>query len=197
MLMKKALTTFAMAAVVAVSAGTLFSSCNAVKDAVPSQTVSFDGASADVVIPPTSDTTAKGNLATATFRYNIDSLIKDKTGGALGAGNIKSVKIASVSLSISDIDQNNSFANFQYASFTFNTDVTPGSSPYDVASIDNNPNVYAATLDLPLQSPNTDVKQYFGNNAQFTYALIAKLRRAITKSLHCHIDIKYNIEVKG
>ena len=191
--MKKALQlAFGVLAIAAVS------SCNAIKDNVPAQNVDFTGASADFIIPATSDTTAQGTLATTVVSYNIDSLIRDKTSGAMSSANIRTVKISSVVLSLTDADPKNNFGNFTYAAFTFNTNAagTQG-NPYTLANIENNPAVYNANMNLPLLEADKDLKQYFsGNNLQFTYAYIAKLRKKTDKMLHCHAEVKYDIEVK-
>jgi len=167
-------------------------SCDKVKDAVKTPDVTFTGASTDVVIPITTNTTSQASMATNSISYNIDSMIKAQTGGVVSYSSIKSVKITKMVLTLSDADAANNFANFEYAAGTFNTDATTA-GPYTVASISNNPDVTSSTLDLPITDKDKDVKQYFKSNVVFTYAVIGKLRRATTKELHCHVDVTYTI----
>jgi hypothetical protein len=191
--MKKTITTLNV--ILGLFAGyVLTTSCNAVKDAVPAQTVGFSGASADVIIPATSDTTQQVEWNAASVTYNIDSLIKDKTGGALGFANIDTVKLTNITLSLSDADADNNFGNFQNAATAFNTNIN--TTPYTLANITNNPSSYSTSLTLPLIDKNKNLRPYFGSGMTFGYILLGKLRKATTKPLHCHIAVSYDISVK-
>jgi hypothetical protein len=192
--MKKALlSTFS---VLGIAATLGFQSCDKIKEAIPSQDVSFDGASADIIIPPVSDTTAQGSIAETSFKYNLDSLIKAQTSGALGFSNIQSIKVNSISITLNDADQANNFANFSYAGLSFNTDAS-NYDVYNLGYIANNPDAYSATLTPPVLDANQDLKKYFGANTTLRYLFVAKLRRKTTKALHGRAQVKYTITVKA
>jgi len=196
--MKKTINPVTIILVAAISVF-LFSlqSCNAVKNAIPAQAISFTGASADIQILATSDTTAQDTVGQVSFSYNIDSMIKAQTAGVLGYSNIQSVTITNITLTLNNADSSDNFANFTYVSAEFNTNASSSNSIYDIANIQNNPDTYSDSLNLPLLNPNQDLKQYFTSPLQFTYQIIAKLRRATTKTLNCHVAITYNISVKA
>lgn len=171
-------------------------SCDKVKSAIKTPDVTFTGASADIIIPATSDTTASGTIGSGSVKYNIDSMIKAQTGGVVTYKSISSVKITKVYLTLNDADANNNFGNFQVAGASFNTDAKNGAlQPYDVAYIENNPATFANTLDLPLLSKDTNLKDYFASNStvNFAYILTGKLRHATKKDLHCHVEVTYDI----
>ncbi len=137
--------------------------------------------------------TPAGSIAIGplTSTYNLDSFIKAQTGNQLGVSNISSVKLVSVVITINNPDANNNFANFQSvnASFYSNTN----STPYAI-SLTNNPNTYATSLSLPVNS-NDELKGYFGT--QYTYNISGDLRSPITTILHCTVQYSYNLIVQG
>jgi hypothetical protein len=171
-----------------------FQSCNKLTDVVKVPDVNFTGASTDIVIPPTNDTTDKVTIGQASFSYNLDSMIKAQTNGAVGYSSIKSVKITSITLTLTDPSTANNFANFIYAAAAFNTDANSGGYPaYTIAYIDNNPDSYNPVLLPPIVDATQDVKKYFSSNTTFYYTLAGKLRHPLTATLHCHVDITYDI----
>ena len=154
--------------------------------------IPYHSGAVEVTIPPTSDTTAVNNISSGPTYFNVDSLIKAKTGNALSISNITSVKLTSVKLTLLDGTTANNFANFQsaYASFYSNSNNTP----YQV-SIPNNPDVTSYELDLPVD-PNAELKSYMTGNT-FYYAMGGKLRRPVTASVKCKIEFTYNITVNN
>ena len=99
-----------------------------------------------------------------------------------------------MTFTLTDATSANNFANFSYAGGAFNTDANGGNYPaYTVAYIENNPDSYSNTISPTVIDPNQDVKKYFSSKTTFYYLVIAKLRRPITTTLHCHPDITYDI----
>ena len=127
-----------------------FQSCNKLTSVVKIPDVSFTGASTDIVIPPTSDTTAQATVGQNAFAYNIDSMIKAQTRRVVGFSSIKSIKITSMTLTLTDGDASNNFANFVYAGGEFNTDAKYTGSgningyypAYWIANVKNTPDSY-------------------------------------------------------
>jgi hypothetical protein len=187
--------------IVALAAILTFQSCNKLSSIVKTPDVSFTGASTDVVIPPTSDTTAQAAIGQTAFSYNIDSMIKSQTGGVVGFSSISTIKIKNITLTLTDATPTNNFANFVYAGGEFNTyapytgtgNVNGYYPAYNIAYIQNNPDSYSNTISPPVIDATQDVKKYFSSNTTFVYLIVAKLRRPITQTLHCHIDITYDI----
>lgn len=169
-------------------------SCNQVTNAVKLPDYSWTGASYDITFPPTNDTTAQATIGTQDMTVNIDQLIKDNTGGVGSFNSIKSVHITDIKLTLLDATTQNNFANFSYAGAAFNTDANNGNyDPYNIAYVENNPDVYSTILTPPVLSTNDDVKKYFQSNTKFYYIVVAKLRRPLKDSVHCHVDLTYNI----
>ena len=173
-------------------------SCNAIKDKiVQNQSIDFDGASADLILPATNDTTAQGTMGQTELSYDLDAMIKEKTKGALTYKNINTVKIKTITLSLDSATSTSNFANFVYASATFNTDANGGGyDPYNIGYVENNPDTYSTSISPKVTDADQDVKKYFNSKMVFTYAVIAKLRRATKTDLKCHVAITYTIELK-
>jgi len=185
----KKISTFIIVLVAAIS----LQSCDKIKDAIGAK-YDMNGASADFVIPPYSDTSAQQTLATQSFSYNADSAIKSVSGGLLSMSIVSSIKVKSITLTLSDATTASNFANFSYAGVTFNTNASSSSTLYTLADISNNPDVYSNSLTLNVPSSTQNLKSYFSNNVTITYSAIAKLRRATTDSLHCHANITYEVQ---
>ena len=183
--------------ILAMSAALSFQGCDKLKNAIKTPDVHFTGASADITIPPTNDTTAQAAIGTTTFSYNIDSMIQSASGGLVAFKNISSIKITSMTFTLLDGTSTNNFANFAYAGGEFNTGAVDshGNSygPYTIAYVANNPDSYNLTFSPPITDASQDVKKYFTSNTTFVYLVVAKLRRPITTTLHCHVDITYDI----
>ena len=187
--------------VLAISTALQFQSCDKIKDSVkPTDDFDFTGAGADITIPATNDTTAQGSIGQVTLNYDLDSMIKAKSKGLLSYNDIETIKITSVTLTLTDGSKDNNFANFEYAGVEFNSDIymaaSPNVDPYTVAYIEHNPDNYNTTLSPPVTDSGKDVKKYFGPKMQFDYYVVGKLRRPITTPLHGHFDITYLISPK-
>ena len=152
--------------------------------------VPLQSGSVTINIPATSDTSA-GASGTASNSINIDSVIKAYTGNVLGVSNITSVKLTSATMTLQNADSTDNFQNFSscYVSFTTNT-----ASPYQI-NISNNPNTYATSLAVPVDS-TVELKGYLNGN-QFTYSAGGHLRASTTKTLNCVVTFTFNIHVQG
>ncbi|NCX95148.1 MAG: hypothetical protein EBX41_01840 [Chitinophagia bacterium] len=179
----------AITAIVALLATALFSSCTKLIEALEYD-LDMQTTEVELVIPPTLDTIANvtGNQS---GNYNIDSFIKDKTGGSLGMNNISSAKLKSCQLTILNSTSTNNFANFRSCNASFFTN--SNTTPYSI-SIANNPDVNSSVLNLPVDN-TADLKSYLNSNS-FSYALSGRLRRRVTDSLHCKAKFTFSIHVK-
>jgi hypothetical protein len=174
-----------LVAVLALS--TLLHSCNKVKDAIsiniPTQTVT-----ADFTIDPQPVGTQQ--LAAFQFGINLDSLIKIQNS-SLGLGNIKSAKVKSITLTLSNATQADNFAVVSAceAGLTSNSNNT-----YKVfASLTNNPDAFSTTLDIPVNQ-DVDLKDYF-NATAFYYKVSATTRRATSTTLQAKATVKLDVTV--
>ncbi len=121
--------------------------------------------------------------------FNLDSTVKINTSGVFGASDITSVKVKSITITLTNPDPLNNLQNFEYArlQLTSNTNSTPA----NITTI-NFPDVYASTItDTPASSP--ELISYLGGN-QIFYNVFGKLRRVTTKSLTMTVSVKVRIE---
>ena len=149
-------------------------------------------ASMDLVIPPYTDTNISVTGSQTNY-YNIDSFIKARTGGMMGLANITRAKLESCVLVLNNSTQAENFANFRSCIGTFYTN--SNTTPY-VVNIASNPDVFADTLTLPVDT-SADLTTYVNNGTQFTYSLGGRLRRATHDTLHCTATFKFNLHVQG
>jgi hypothetical protein len=162
-------------------------SCNKVKDAIviniPTQTVT-----ADFTISPVQAGTA--TLASFQFGINLDSVIKVQNS-SLGLGNIKSAKIKSITLNLTNATQADNFAVVSAceAGITSNNNSTYKA----FASLTSNPDTYATTLDIPV-NPDVDLKDYFNATAIY-YKLSGTTRRATSTTLTGKATVKFDLQV--
>ena len=143
-------------------------------------------------VPIITDTTQSQNAGTTTVYINVDSFIRASTGNNLGVNNISSVKVQSCSITAQNADSHNNFANFQSCDFSFSSDVN--SSVIHPATITNNQDTYAASINLPVDN-NLELKSYLTGH-QFSYFIKAKMRRPTTKQINCTVHVQMNITVQ-
>jgi hypothetical protein len=167
---------------------TLFTSCDKVKDLV---TINVPLQTADVKF--TIEPVAAGNIQHATFQWgiNIDSVLK-KENADLGIGNIKKVKVKSITLNLTNATQTDNWASFSAAEAGFASNAISPISYITFASKASNPDTYATTLDLSVNS-DVDLKDHFGATI-FYYKVSATARRATTTALEGTATIKFDIE---
>lgn len=166
---------------------TLLHSCDKVKDAisinVPTQTVT-----ADFTIAP--QPVGTQTLASFQFGINLDSLIKIQNS-SLGLGNIKSAKIKSITLTLTNATQTDNFAVVSACEAGL---YSSSNSTYKAfASLTSNPDTYSTTLDIPVNQ-DLDLKDYF-NATAFYYTVSATTRRATTTTLQGKATVKFDVAV--
>ncbi len=128
---------------------------------------------------------------TKTETFNIDQFIKDNTENKLGVDNIKTAKIKSCKLTITNPDADNNFQNFSAASITLKAD----GQPDIIMDITDNPDTYATELSLPVDA-NKDLVPYL-KATTFTYVAGGKLRRGTTKELTMKARFEFDVNVGG
>ena len=192
--MKKAFNSFIIIAICGAFA--FFSqSCNKL---IPAQDVSWSGIDDTVKVPIISDTSIHSALGSGTFTYNLDSMIKGKTSGLVSIKNITSAKLKSCKLTILNPDNDNNFANFKASALYINSSVNP--TTILTANVINNPNVYADTLNLPVD-PSLDLKNYLYSSSSsgpltVSYFFGAQLRKNTTKILTVVIHAEYDVKLQ-
>jgi hypothetical protein len=189
--MKKYRSLIAVAGIAATCIGlSTLQSCDKVANLLQ-YSLDLQTASAEVVLPPSTDTVGSASGSQVVY-YNVDSFIRANTGNALGIDNIESVKIESCTLTLLNPTTANNFANFRSA--TGSVYSNSNTTPYSM-SITNNPDVYATTMSLPVDT-TVNLKSYLTGN-QLTYSAGGSLRRATTDSVHVKVDFKFKIHVHG
>jgi len=152
-------------------------------------------ASYSFTIPITSDTSKVNSLGNVSLSYNIDSFIKASTSNVLGLSNITSAKVNSVVFTLQNPDTANNFANIQNATVTFTSNAS--NTPYTLGGISNNPDVYAYTLNLQVDSTQNLISYISPTTNQFNYSISAKLRRPTTDTLNCTVTVQFSVHVQG
>lgn len=167
---------------------TLFTSCDKVKDLV---TINVPLQTADIKF--TIDPVAEGSIQETNFQFgiSIDSVLK-KENPDLGIGNIKKVKVKSITLNLTNATQADNWGAFSSAEAGFASNATSPVSYITFASKSSNPDAYAEVLDLPVNS-DVDLKDHFGATV-FYYKVAATARRATTTTLEGSATIKFDIE---
>jgi len=153
--------------------------------------LSMQTESVNFTIPLVTDTSGTFTVGQNTNAYNVDSFIRASTGNQLGEANITSVQLSSVVLVLNNATTSSNFQDFESctASFYSNTNTTPY-----VLSISDNPDVYASSLSLPVDT-SVNLASYLGN--QFTYSFTGKLRHATTAPLNCTVTFTFSVKVQG
>ena len=177
-------------AVIIVTACILAQSCNKIASNLQYD-LSMQTGSIDIKIAPISDTSAGLTMGTVTSVYSIDSFVKANTGNVLGAHNISSAKMSSCTLTLLNPSTTNNFANFQNSAVSFYTN--SNATPFNIANITGNPDIYASTLNVPVDA-TAEMKGYLNGN-QLTYSLVGKMRRATTDTIICRVQVTMNVHV--
>jgi hypothetical protein len=127
-----------------------------------------------------------GNYAAS---FNLDSVVRSNTGNVFGASDITSVKVKSITITITNPDALNNLQNFEYARLQLTS--STNNTPANITTI-NFPDVYASTItDTPTSSP--ELIGYLGGN-QIYYNVFGKMRRITTKTLTMTVSVKVRIE---
>lgn len=189
--MKKIIVPFVL--LLAIVAGT--ASCKKIIDAV------FPGLDVDVpeiVItvpyfpfpPGTPIPQSEDQLVSVSQSFNMDSIIKVKTNGQFGIGDISSVKIKKMVFTIANADAQNNFANFERARFTFSSNTNTNAQ--EIAAL-TFPDTYtpAVTYTAPDNSP--ELLPYL-KGTQLIYNVYGKIRRFTTKALTVSVLVTMKVK---
>ena len=169
-----------------------FTSCSKIIGDLVSKFLSMQTVDAQFTLPIITDVTNTQSYGPTSSYVNVDSFITAYSSGNYTIKNVKSAHMQSCTISIDSPDNKNNFANLESCEVDLNSDVN--TTVIHPATITNNPDVFAGTINIPVDS-TIDMKGYL-NSKQFNYTIKAKMRRATTKSLNCTIHIKMNIEVQ-
>ena len=113
-----------------------------------------------------------------TQSFNLDSTIKANTGGAFGAGSVSSVKIKSITMTISNADDNNNWSNFESARFMLSSDTKQ--DPVELFSY-TFPTTNTTTVTItPTNSP--ELLPYL-KGKELVYQVFGKGRKTTSKPL--------------
>jgi hypothetical protein len=171
--------------IASIALGTLFTSCNKLKDLV-NVNIPLQTADVNFIIQPQAAGTQ--TLAGFAVAINIDSLLKAENS-SLGISNIKKVKITGCKLVLLNSTANDHFGAFSAleVSLASNTNTNFKS----IAAISSNPDAVAATLNIPVS--DTDLKDYF-NSTSLSYIISGTVRRATTTTLNCKATLSFDIQ---
>lgn len=172
--------------------GLTVNSCNKVTEQL-AQAIGWDGVDVTIDVPPVTDTMLHGSIGTGTFTYNIDSMVNAASKGLLSLKNVSKFNFKSCTLTILNPDADNNFQNFQLAQAVFFTNANATST--NMGEIDNNPDVYAASLNVPVNT-TTNLKSYLPASGPIvvTYVMGGKFRKVTTTTLHVNVHVTYNIQ---
>lgn len=169
-----------------------FTSCSKLVGELVSKLMSMQTVDAEFTLPIITDTTNSQSYGPTSTHVNVDSFITSYSSGNYTIKNLKKATIQSCLITINNPDSSNNFANVQSCEVDLNSDII--TQMIHPATITNNPDIYADTLNVPVDN-SIDLTSYM-NSKQFNYTVKAKLRRATTKALTCTIHLKLNIEVQ-
>ena len=164
---------------------TFLPSCEKVKDAI---TINVPLQTADVQFSITPVNAGTGTLTMFQFGVNIDSVLKVENS-SIGTGNIKKVKVKSITLTLTNATQNDNFGALSACEAGLASNTKPDYAIF--AGLTSNPDAYATTLDIPVK--DVDLKGYFSSTVLY-YKLTGTTRRTTTTTLTGKATIKFDIE---
>lgn len=117
------------------------------------------------------------SLGQYSYKFNLDSVVRAKTGGIYNANDVKSIKIKKLDVAITNADALNNISNFQSVRVTIqsNTNTTPA----ELFSV-TFPDTYATSFSTP--GNDVELLSYL-KGSDITYNLFGKNRRVTTKPL--------------
>jgi hypothetical protein len=168
----------------------MFTSCDKLKEQVE-KALNFDlvfqTAGTSFTIPEQSTTGTYTDTKSETFDMN--QFIKDKTDNQLSVDNIRTAKIKSCKLTLTDADADNNFQNFSKAKVILKV----AGQPDITMEISDNPDTYATELSLPVDATK-DLVPYL-KATTFTYEVSGTLRKITTKDLTMNVKFEFDVNV--
>jgi len=138
-------------------------------------------------IPKLAANTSEVTFKEVQVKIDMDSLVKASAPG-FGSRNIKSIKLRSFKLELSNADDASNFANLESVNGFLNCE---GKEPLQVVAIPNNPDTKASILNVPISSEGIELKEYLAGGT-FRYVLKSKVRRATAKGLNARATVVYD-----
>jgi len=132
------------------------------------------------------------SIGSLTQSFNLDSIVKAKTNGQFGAGDVSSVKIKQMVLNMPNADDQNNFSNFESARFTFASNASQNTPEVEVGSF-TFPTTNSSTVTYTSPDNAPELRPYLNGN-QMTYNVYGKLRRYPTKALT--VSVKVTMKIK-
>ncbi len=173
-----------------------FSSCDKVKDSiVEPATFTLTGMDATVLIPVVTDLDQHTGFGSATFVYNLDSVVRKKSFEQLGIANIQEFRVSSCTFTIENPDSTNNFANFENATGSFSTNANP--TFFALGQVTGNPDTYSPTLTLTTDH-STNLRSYIPASGAISinYSIGGKMRRVTNKELRVQVHVSYDVVAK-
>ena len=131
-------------------------------------------------------------LGSSTYYVDIDSVVKGGTGKVYGYKDITSIKLTSATMQLVTFNDSNNFANFQDCIVKLFTSTTTTNSSIYQLQLSDNPDSYSRFVTLPV--PTDDLKAYLIGN-KFTISGGGNLRRKLTDTIKCQIQLQFNMHV--
>ncbi|MDB5224114.1 MAG: hypothetical protein JWN83_2781 [Chitinophagaceae bacterium] len=120
------------------------------------------------------------------YKFNLDSIVKAKTGGVYGANDVKSIKVKQFNVTITNADPLNNVSNFQSVRVTMQSNTN--NTPLELFSI-TFPDTYAPSFTAP--GNNAELLSYL-KGSDIIYNMYGKNRRITTKSLTIILSVTIN-----
>jgi hypothetical protein len=111
-------------------------------------------------------------------KFNLDSIVKANTNNQFGAGDVTSVKLKSLTFSITDgANQANNLSNFENIKFAFSSNIN--TTPVSIADY-NFADTYTTTANI-IAANSPELVSYITGNELY-YDVTVKPRRTVTQS---------------
>lgn len=169
------------------SCATLVFSCAKIANLV---SVDFEYNNADLTFTIPASTSGTAVINGSSMYFNADSLIKSQSS-QLSINNIKSLYVKSCQVDITAASQGQDLSALESCSLSVFT--ANSTTPIEIASLTNNPDVATKTLTIPVNS-TTDLSTLLKNNTTLSYKITVKTRRAVTTTTDCKATLKFNIK---
>ncbi len=162
-------------------------SCNKIRDAI------FPGVEVELPafqfsVPPIPIVVSNEvSLGTFSMAFNLDSIVRAKTGGAFGIGAVNSIKIKKMNIALLDGDANNNLSNFESTRFSFSSNTKTDAVEIIKINFADTPS-YSITVE-PENSP--ELIGYL-SGSQINFNLSGKTRRTTQKALEFKVVVWLN-----
>lgn len=122
-------------------------------------------------------------LGTFSFQFNLDSVVRAQTAGVFNANDVTSIKVKQITITITNADQLNNFANFERARVMLQSN--SNNTPVEIFSA-TFPDAFASSFTTT--NNNTELLSYL-KGTDLVYTMYGKNRRITTKPLDITISV--------